>query len=704
MKNTLKRMCLLVMALCLVIGMSPAVAFATENEPEAVIGEALNDLYDVLKNITADSLREDAEKLADVIKDHADELKDVEPEDLVEAVKNIDTDALIEAVKDAYNDATHDDYNLDCCSSYVAMGDTNAKDNYSDVVAEYLNIYTNCVDGVAYIDLMEGGLEMYQADDVVANNIDAIKSADLITLGYGSNVYTSHIVSQLTDYMAGTYTSPDYAAIVGEEYATYIKAAAAKVADALEAVGIDGTYGDAELSKLLLVTIESYAYSYISYVYHLPTVIEAISAANPDAVIAVVGMHNPLSGVSVAVNNETSIPVGLFTGMLAEATNVFSTAYALVDKDITYVEARNVEVINTKTEFTVLEFALEYIQYKGANMEPTAAGHDYIADQILAALNISKDECVPYYRLSGETRFETAIEVADDLKAELGVDKFDSIIIAYGMNFPDALAGSYLSTALNAPILLSIDEDFPVASASKWLGKTLAYVEANLAEGGTIYMLGGDAVIADETAAKFSAYNVVRLYGANRFETNMKILEQVAAVNGEQDTVLICTGKAAWDNLSASAVGLPIMLVYNELYDYQKEYLQGKNFIIVGGSAAVSESIEAELKELGTVETRFSGKTRVETSVLVAEHFFGSKAVMLANALAFPDALCGGVLAYNKHMPIIMSCTGFETAPAVYVAANNVNKGIILGGTGALTDATVRTVYGLADDYVVPYK
>lgn len=58
-------------------------------------------------------------------------------------------------------------------------------------------------------------------------------------------------------------------------------------------------------------------------------------------------------------------------------------------------------------------------------------------------------------RVAGDNRYETAIKTAEEMKAVLGVEKFDAIIVASGSEFADALAGSYLSAVKNAPILLS---------------------------------------------------------------------------------------------------------------------------------------------------------------------------------------------------------------------------------------------------------
>ena len=80
------------------------------------------------------------------------------------------------------------------------------------------------------------------------------------------------------------------------------------------------------------------------------------------------------------------------------------------------------------------------------------ADKDYKCDTCGAELEKPVIEDV--IRLAGANRWETSLKVADEMKANLGLEKFDAIIIASGNDFADALAGSYLSTVKNAPILL----------------------------------------------------------------------------------------------------------------------------------------------------------------------------------------------------------------------------------------------------------
>ncbi len=293
-------------------------------------------------------------------------------------------------------------------------------------------------------------------------------------------------------------------------------------------------------------------------------------------------------------------------------------------------------------------------------------------------------------RLSGRDRYATAFAVADRLKEVLGVEAFDTIVVAYGRGFPDALAGSYLATELDAPILLtedSVQED------------VLAYIADNLSEDGMVYILGGTAAVSQafEDALAEADIRCERLSGKSRYDTNLAILEETG-LNGKQ--ILVCTGESFADSLSASATNLPILLVNsqtNKLTTAQEAYLEtleSCTFYIIGGTAAISEKLETAIAAYGRVQ-RVYGKGREATSVKVAETFFKTPdTVALAYSRNFPDGLCGGPLAYNLNAPLLLVNSGAESDATAYVEENGVKNGIILGGSAAVSDSTVSAVFG----------
>ncbi len=233
------------------------------------------------------------------------------------------------------------------------------------------------------------------------------------------------------------------------------------------------------------------------------------------------------------------------------------------------------------------------------------------------------------------------------------------------------------------------------------------YIKNNLAAGGTIYILGGTADLAVpayvEESLESLGFNITRLAGKDRYETNLMILKEAEVVNEE---ILVCTGWNFADSLAASATGLPILLVNSnagKLTDAQIEFLRdpyGNDFTIIGGTSAVSQSIEDALWEFGEV-TRLNGKNRYETSVLVAERFFNEdfdmqtpETVFLANGGNFPDGLCGGPLAHAYGAPLLLVYPREEAAAAGYVKANGIAGGAVMGGTAVVSEASVAAVFG----------
>ena len=311
---------------------------------------------------------------------------------------------------------------------------------------------------------------------------------------------------------------------------------------------------------------------------------------------------------------------------------------------------------------------------------------------------------LPIIRLGGQTRFDTAIKVADEMKEQLGVTKFESIIIASGMNFADALSGSYLATVKNAPILLTWKGD----PRFDYLNNQVAdYVKENLVDGGTVYILGGSSAVPESVDALLSGIQVIRLAGSNRFETNLAILREAGVGDKE---ILVCTGTNFADSLSGSATGLPILLVFNEsgkLYDSQKEYLsqlQGNALCVVGGESAISFKLESALGSYGRVR-RLAGTNRFETSVKLAEEYFDApNSVVLAYAWNYPDGLCGGALAYSVDAPLILTMNKYEDVASEYAQGQDINSGFVLGSSELISDNTVRTIFSLKADHQITAK
>ena len=308
---------------------------------------------------------------------------------------------------------------------------------------------------------------------------------------------------------------------------------------------------------------------------------------------------------------------------------------------------------------------------------------------LVARFIATESESDEVIRIAGVDRYGTAYKAADTLKKELGVEKFDAVVVATGKNFADALSGSYLAVVKNAPILLTNGKTANVAELHD-------YIRANLKENGTIYILGGEDAVPKNVAA-ITGYNVERLAGNTRYETNLAILEE-AGITGTE--LIVATGKEFADSLSASATKRPILLVKPNasLTGAQKavvEKVSGGKIYIVGGESAVSTAYEKELTAYAEVE-RVAGANRQETSKKVAETFFAdADSVVVASAKNYPDGLCGGPLAAAMNVPLLLTTDGKTTVAEEYVAAKDLGSGYVLGGVAALSDESVEAIFGV---------
>ena len=290
-------------------------------------------------------------------------------------------------------------------------------------------------------------------------------------------------------------------------------------------------------------------------------------------------------------------------------------------------------------------------------------------------------------RISGDTRYDTAYKNADALKKQLGLEMFDSAVVACGTNYPDALSAAYLAKVKNAPLLLS---------EAREVNGTVDYIRKNVTKGKTVYLVGGADVLPEQIKTILgSDYDVKRLEGEDRFLTNLAVLKE-ANVNNEE--VMICSGLGYADALSAAATGKPVMLVGKALTKEQKAYLAGINpakFYIVGGSDVVSDRVKAELETMRSVE-RISGEDRYETALNVAKKFFDmtSSTVVIATGDGFADGLVGSVTAIANNAPLLLANRNNIKGVAEFVKETGAKRSIVMGGADVISNEAVKVMMG----------
>jgi surface protein len=298
-------------------------------------------------------------------------------------------------------------------------------------------------------------------------------------------------------------------------------------------------------------------------------------------------------------------------------------------------------------------------------------------------------------RAFGSNRYKTGMAVTDVFMEIMELESLDCLIVASGASFADALAGSYLAAVKEAPIILINDSNLEMITE---------YISRKMNPEGTIYILGGTVAVSGsvENALKKIA-SVKRLEGNNRYLTNLAVLEEAGM---DKDTILVGTGLNFADSLSASATGLPVLLVKDELNSRQKEFLEnnpGKNIIILGGTNAVNSTVEKQLKNYGDVD-RIAGATRFETSLLIAERFFpDADTAVIAYSHDFPDGLCGGPLGYRLSGPVILTRPRNASSAKSFIKKNGISSAVVMGGMARLDDSVIKNIMGVSENYVVQY-
>ena len=295
---------------------------------------------------------------------------------------------------------------------------------------------------------------------------------------------------------------------------------------------------------------------------------------------------------------------------------------------------------------------------------------------------------LPPIRIKGKTRYETSMQIAEANRILTGYEMYNNIVIASGKSFPDALSGSVLAATYNAPILMASGTND---------AELIQFIDEYMMEDGTVFILGGEAAVPASTEDALKAkFPVKRVKGKNRYLTSIAIIEEVGA---HDFPIIVATGKDYADSLSASSLGIPILLVdgkANGLGAEQKAFLDNYNptFIyIIGGEGAVSTGIEAELGNFADVE-RIKGKTRYDTSVAVAEYFYNNpRNIVFAYGHNFPDGLCGGPLANVIGAPLVLTRPEDYTKAETYVNNNdNIINAFVLGGDKLIGDIVINNI------------
>ncbi len=192
----------------------------------------------------------------------------------------------------------------------------------------------------------------------------------------------------------------------------------------------------------------------------------------------------------------------------------------------------------------------------------------------------------PVTRLSGINRYDTATKIAQGW----ALGEADSVYVASGAMFADALAVGPLAGIENSPVLLT-----QVGALSSETVTALDRLDPQ-----EIVILGGPERISDTVFAQASVYaDISRLFGDDRYDTAAEIALQIP----DSDEVLLASGQVFPD---AFAVGVyaginnaPLLLTEGDsLNVFAASSLQGREptlVTLIGGEMALFDQVRLDV-------------------------------------------------------------------------------------------------------------
>ncbi len=306
-------------------------------------------------------------------------------------------------------------------------------------------------------------------------------------------------------------------------------------------------------------------------------------------------------------------------------------------------------------------------------------------------------------RSSGSNRVDTAVAISRETDQPYG-----AVVIATSVNFPDALSGTPLADAANAPILLTRPEALDASVKSR-----LLELKAQGAQ--TAYLIGSASALSPAVEAAvgsvFGTAKTKRIGGANRYETAALVATELAKLRPVTGVVL-ASGETYPDALSAAGwaafSGQAILLTRHDslpaataasLARFGHTPASGdetgtaeNELLVVGSVAAISDTVIAAYPGV----TRIGGANRYETSALIAQHAWEwgmpSESVGIATGLNFPDALAAGPWCAANGSPLLLVSTNtLPPAAGGYLAghASTIKHLQVFGGTASVAKPVV---------------
>lgn len=419
-----------------------------------------------------------------------------------------------------------------------------------------------------------------------------------------------------------------------------------------------------------------------------------------DAVSLTLGERTAFLNVSTDANDLYSVAMAAGERLTLDLTGVAGTDYDL------YIYGPNATDI-----YAVLPVAWsdDALSAERVVFDATAAGTYHVEVRAFAGsgqytLTASLGDTPVFSesdRFFGIDRYATAIAASAETFA---ADSVETVVIATGQDFPDALSASALAGAYGSPILLTRTATLPAGLLAEIdrLGAT------------KVDIVGGTGVVgpAVATALAQAGLTVTRVYGDNRYKTSAAVARRIEAVMGERTalTAFVVNGEDYADATAVSPYAysqvMPVLLTQATVLTPDTAAVAAEigvtHAVIAGGTGVVSAGVAAQLDAVTGVETvhREGGINRYDTTAKIAQYavsmFWASnESVGIATGREFADALGGGAAIGSQGGVLLMTEPTYlvpHTEAYLEAAAADVVDVTIFGGVGAVTDAVKAAI------------
>ncbi|MDO5718630.1 MAG: cell wall-binding repeat-containing protein [Tissierellia bacterium] len=273
-------------------------------------------------------------------------------------------------------------------------------------------------------------------------------------------------------------------------------------------------------------------------------------------------------------------------------------------------------------------------------------------------------------RVYGENRYETAVRFSEKIFKES-----DSIILASGEVFPDAICAAQFARIIDAPILLTKKYEMPDSVLK----------EIRRLNSKKIYIIGGENSV-DSNQVEAIKLDYERIYGKTRYETSERIIEEIADRGVKTSEIVVVSGEKFQNIINANQFAIsnemPVLLVHKKI---PMKYMN-RNFYQIGD---ISFEIDA-LKIIDGLDYFEISKKCLETTDDFSE-------LNIVSGENFPDAIVAAAQSKN----ILLTKENALNEYAIDLISSGVFETInIIGGNNSISDSVADQLFGIDEENI----